>query len=685
MSRIIKVLGIVVAAVVVILVVAAVLISVLFDPNDYKEQIAAAVSDATGRELTLEGDLELDVFPRLRIAVGAASLSNAAGFGAEPFAEIEGALLQLELLPLLSRRIDIGEARLVGLRLNLARAANGTNNWQDFGASSGGAAESSGNGAGGAQLDLDVGTLQIADAEVSWRDAATGNDWLLTSFDLEASSFGPGATFPLSIDFELAGEAIEVAVASTMQATLSLADNEYRLGELKVDIEGSGAGWPGGEGAAELSFDSFVANLNDETLALDNLELSILGLDIAGTLQGERLFSDLTLTGGIEIAEFDPQEVLEVFDTAIETADEEVFRRASARANFVYDANQIGMRDMRLTLDDSTLQGSLGMQGDTLRYTLEVDSINIDRYLPPATEEVENENEGSIDEVDLPLEPLRTFSANGSLALRRAQFLGMAFEDAKFALRAGNGTLRLTPTGKLYGGDIDGEIRIDVQGDSARFGLRQRLANVDLSGLGRDFLGTEDLSGKGNVNLDLTANGSNIGVLKRNLDGTASFSLLDGAWEGFDAWYELRRARAVTESNPVPEREGPARTTFSRVAASGSVDDAVLTTSDLNATLPFMAVNGSGTVNLLTDEISFRMTAALTDGPVLQSDPSMAELAGGELPLTVGGTLAAPSIRPDFGAMVRARAREEVNERVEEEREELKDRVRDRLRGILER
>jgi hypothetical protein len=97
-------------------------------------------------------------------------------------------------------------------------------------------------------------------------------------------------------------------------------------------------------------------------------------------------------------------------------------------------------------------------------------------------------------------------------------------------------------------------------------------------------------------------------------------------------------------------------------------------------------------VNLLTDDIAFEMTAALVDGPVLQSDPAMARMAGSRLPLTVGGTLAAPSIRPDFGAVVSERVQErveeersEVQQRVEEEREETRGRLRDRLREAIER
>ncbi len=151
-------------------------------------------------------------------------------------------------------------------------------------------------------------------------------------------------------------------------------------------------------------------------------------------------------------------------------------------------------------------------------------------------------------------------------------------------------------------------------------------------------------------------------------------------------WYELRRARALFDQRPTPERDaGSAETPFSQVSVSGVVEDAVLSTQDLTAALSFMAVTGSGTVNLISDAMDFDVTATITDGPVLQSDPEMVDLAGDELPLTVGGTLSSPTVLPDFAAMIRAEAEERIEEEIEEEREELRDRLEDRLRGIFNR
>jgi AsmA protein len=56
MGKLLKLVGIVLGALVVLLVAVVVGIGLLVDPNDYKDQITAAVSNATGRQLTLEGE-----------------------------------------------------------------------------------------------------------------------------------------------------------------------------------------------------------------------------------------------------------------------------------------------------------------------------------------------------------------------------------------------------------------------------------------------------------------------------------------------------------------------------------------------------------------------------------------------------------------------------------------------------
>ena len=249
MNKILKVVAIVVGALVVIVVGALVAVGFLFNPNDYKPQISAAVAKATGRTLTLDGDLALSVFPTVRIQVGSATLSNAQGFGPAPMAKIGGAELRVSLWPLLFGNVEIGKAQLSGLELNLARDARGRNNWQDLGgAKAGTPANDAASSPGGGTKDLNLGvdSLEIDDARVTWNDASTGSKWELANFGLNAKGFGIGKRFPLDMRFTLAGADVAVKVAANMEATITLASDQYKLDKLVTRSRAAARAGPAG-------------------------------------------------------------------------------------------------------------------------------------------------------------------------------------------------------------------------------------------------------------------------------------------------------------------------------------------------------------------------------------------------------------------------------------------------------
>src|SRR6266700_7967849 len=86
-----KYLSIAVGAVIALIALALLAVRLFVDPNDYKPRIAAAVKNATGRELKLDGAIKLSVFPWIAMELGPASLGNPAGFPEQPFVSFQHA------------------------------------------------------------------------------------------------------------------------------------------------------------------------------------------------------------------------------------------------------------------------------------------------------------------------------------------------------------------------------------------------------------------------------------------------------------------------------------------------------------------------------------------------------------------------------------------------------------------
>ncbi|MFZ2171475.1 MAG: AsmA family protein, partial [Methylococcaceae bacterium] len=121
MRKSLKIILSVMAAVILLMVIAVSTVPFFINPNDFKPEIAATVKERTGRDLTLEGDLKLSIFPWLGISTGKMALGNAAGFQDQPFATLEESNIKFKLLPLLTKKIEVSRIVLKGLALNLAK------------------------------------------------------------------------------------------------------------------------------------------------------------------------------------------------------------------------------------------------------------------------------------------------------------------------------------------------------------------------------------------------------------------------------------------------------------------------------------------------------------------------------------------------------------------------------------
>ena len=126
----VKIFGLIIGGLVVFVVIGALLVLLLVNPNDFKPKIAAAVKDSTGRQLNLQGDIKLSVFPWVALTLGPASLGNPPGFGDAPFLSFSRAEVRVKLLPLLSKHLEVARVVLDGLDLRLVKKPDGRANWQ---------------------------------------------------------------------------------------------------------------------------------------------------------------------------------------------------------------------------------------------------------------------------------------------------------------------------------------------------------------------------------------------------------------------------------------------------------------------------------------------------------------------------------------------------------------------------
>ncbi len=115
---------------VVVVIGIALLVPQFLDFNQYKPEIAAQVKAATGRDLTIDGDISLTILPSVALVVADVRLANAPGGVADDMARVREAQVDVALLPLLRGRYEVSRVRLVEPEIALEVLADGRANWE---------------------------------------------------------------------------------------------------------------------------------------------------------------------------------------------------------------------------------------------------------------------------------------------------------------------------------------------------------------------------------------------------------------------------------------------------------------------------------------------------------------------------------------------------------------------------
>lgn len=688
MGRLVKFLLIVVASIIGAGMLASVILYLFVDVNTFRDEISAAVEKETGRELVIEGDISLSIFPWIALEIGRTELGNAPGFGDAPMLSFENTRLSVRFLPLLLRReIAVGTASLDGLVVNLAISANGTGNWEDLVAagSSDPVTVDEAPASGGGAIRLDIANVRVSDASLSFRDLQGGAAHELTGLTISTGRIAAGTPFDVDAEFDFNSMPAKTGGHLSISGTLTLAEDLQQLSVDDLNMNGELTGIV--EESTGFNFDARAISLDmaGQRMNLGEMDLAVLGLTMAADVQPFSYAGTPQPKMALRVNEFSLKDLLQTLGAEPpQTSDDNALQRVSFSANAALGEDALSLDTLTLQLDDTTLTGELSIplaETGTLRFDLNADSISVDPYMAPAGS---GEAEGaapSDDEVEIPAELIRALNMSGTLRLGQALLSGMTFDNMQLGVNAADGKLRLHPvSAELFDGTYEGDVRIDASGDTPSISVNEKIAGVSLASLAKTMFDQDNVTGTINGTFALGGSGGNLAAIRQDLDGSMAFELIDGAFEGTDVWHQLRSARALFKQEAPPEPRLPAKTEFTSVTATGTVTDGVFSNSDLLAELPFLQLTGSGTVDFTAANMDYVMEARVIEQPEFvdpTSDAELADFTAAVIPLKISGPLASPRVAPDIELLVRR----EVERQVEEKKEELKDEVLRRIFG----
>ncbi len=656
MKKLIRILGKIIVVAFALLVAGAIAITVFFDPNDYKDDIAAYVKDQTGRELAMKGELSLSLFPWVGLEIGETELGNAPGFGDQPFARVEEVGLKVKLLPLLRRRVIMDTVILEGLELNLVRNAQGRGNWEGLA----GPEKPKPEAKAPAKREpreavraLDISGVRVSGARIEWHDRQAVQRVALSDLALRTGRLG-------------IGEPVDVELTFDVQAAPEARPRHVVL-------------------SARVALDAALQNLDVRDLVLEAA-----GLELAGELTGRGLQAEPRFEGSLQLAEFVPRRLLQELELEVPpTADATVFGKAALRTRVQATPSSVELTELSLRLDDTELSGRLAIQGfqpPAYRFDLNVDQVDVDRYLPPAPAEP-SRAAGAAKPAPpgeaaplIPVELLRSLNVEGTLRIGKLKAYNIRSEQIEITVTAKKGSLRVHPaSARLYGGRYAGDVRVDARGKRPVVSMDEKLSGIQAEPLFRDAAGWDWLSGTADLSAQLSGTGAEAEAIKRTLRGAITFSFADGVVNGVNIPHLIRTANAALRGEAKPPG-APQRTDFTSLSGSAQVKNGVVDNRDLQVKSPLLRIEGSGTADLVRERLDYLVKAVIVGSLEGQSGAALAQLKGVPIPVRITGPFASPDYRVELEKVITETQKKRVEEEVEEQKEELEKRLRDKLK-----
>lgn len=282
-------IGLVVLVVVAVVCLAIFLLT--FDPNAYKYKLEELVQQRYQRTLTIDGEIELSLFPRIGLSVQGVSLSEPDS--PEIFASIDSTRLAVAVWPLLSNSFVVDHVAISGLKARVVRDKQGHFNFSNLVGGTAPVTAAPANPAealaGAAQsavqalangnlpqprnnMQIDIAGLDLKDGQVQLQDAITGMAVAVTKINANTGRVTFNQPFDVRLTARVEGGNPRVDANLTGQALLTLDPSAKRYAAQKLDLRMDGK-LPGAE-AKSLAMRGNLA-FNGQKSALDVAGLEV--------------------------------------------------------------------------------------------------------------------------------------------------------------------------------------------------------------------------------------------------------------------------------------------------------------------------------------------------------------------------------------------------------------------------
>lgn len=715
--KIIKIAFSIIIAVILLLIVATIVLPQFIDPNDYKTQIAETIKQKTGLEATIDGDLSLSVFPWLGVSTGHIVLKQPAVITqsvpkAGDFVDVDAIDIKVKLKPLFSRKVEVDTIVLKKPRIEFIVNTKGQNSLSGLSQAATASTPSTAEAATASNNAASIAALTIAGANISDGQLIFDDRQTNTRYELAALNITSGNILESSAPFSIAGVLSGNAIApitfsldseltlnkdtmavsiNNIVSTITQEANRINTKIETIDYQHASAS----STLKNLRVDAQVANyplalaiptitidLNKTLVNIPAFTATSNGVDLSGNIDIKDWNKVPLAIGQIQSKPFNLQKLLTSLAIDYTPTKSSALENVALSSNFNASANGASLQNIKLIIDNTTLEGDVAIMNFTApnyRFDLSLSEIIVDDYLPLATETNSQTNTKlptATEALAAPIVLLKDIHANGTFRAKKITANKLTLSNNVITVASTTSTVTISPTLDLYKGRSAGTITLQ-RGKTPTLLINNVLSNVDLEPLLTDAEVTDQLSGIANINANIAVSEK---AGKPSSKGTVVVSAKNGAIKGVNikkvlddaqGTIDKLRGKTVTPSTNAEKEE----TRFAEMTATLLIDNDIINNNDLTMKAPAFRINGEGSVNTASQTLDYLTSIVVVNTNSGQGGENLSDLKGLTIPVRFTGSLNAPKYKIDTKALLKAN----TGQSAEKEKDKLKDKLLDKL------
>ncbi len=572
------------------LVAAVVVVLLTVDFGAYKSEITAALTEVTGRELSIEGDFKLRFGIRPSVTAKGVKLANAP-WGSRPhMMTAERFEAEIALLPLAKGRVEVKRLILIKPVLFVETDKKGRSNWAMDVAEQGDDA-----------VIPHIGTVVIRNGKATVLDGKTKQRRTIEISRLRLAPTGPYGAFGFDVVGALDGKRISAK------------------GSLGVPI-----GATDGESPWQFDFEAKAGGASVSVIGSVKAPAVAKGVDLDVTAEGRNL-AKLAAWAGMRMPRLGPYRISgRITDKGAR------WRVSRLRARF-------GKSDANGTVTFAVRRNRVFVRAVIASSKLDLDAMGLTR---PGKAKRSPKRSKKDDALVRDLESLRGIDASIKLSAKRVRTHGIGLKGVSFNLAISDGVVLLRPFKAGIGGGVAmADVTLDATGEAPALALILRTKKVDAAALTRLFGADDILEGAVDLDVDLKSRGATVQALAAGLNG--SFNAVMGRGKLRNENFDRLSTDVIQSISPwaSPRRAAHINCAVARFDVRNGVAVSRATVIDSRRA----TVVGDGAIDLGRERIDFTVSPSVKD----------AGLVSLTVPIRISGSLDDPSIALHSGRLAK--------------------------------